>query len=101
MSLFNFSGEGVNYNPLRGLVRELRAEANKRGEEEEATEEEERIQAEREVTGKGISRMDGEEMEERMSRTRKIRLGRGLSIMNQVSVVEEREPGNRCCCVCQ
>ena len=34
MSLFNFSGEGVNYNPVRGLVRELRAEANKREEEE-------------------------------------------------------------------
>ena len=45
MSLFNFSGEGVNYNPVRGLVRELRAEANKREEEEE--EEEERVQAER------------------------------------------------------
>ena len=36
MSLFNFSGEGVNVNcnPLKGLVRELRAEANKREEEE-------------------------------------------------------------------
>ena len=45
MSLFNFSGEGVNVNcnPLKGLVRELRAEANKREEEEE----EERVQAER------------------------------------------------------
>ena len=92
MSLFNFSGEGVNNNPVRGLVRELRAEANKREEDEE------RVQAEREVTGKRISRMDGEE---RMSRTRKTWLGRGLSIMNQVSVVEQREPGNRCCCVCQ
>ena len=101
MSLFNFSGEGVNYNPLRGLVRELRAEAAERGEEEEATEEEERIEEEREITGKGMSRMDGEEMEERMSRTRKIRLGRGMSIMNQVSVVEETEPGDKCCCVCQ
>ena len=100
MSLFNFSGEGVNYNPLRGLVRELRAEA-RRGEEGEATEEEERIEAEREITGKGISRMVGEELEERMSRTRKTRLGRGMSIMNQVSVVEEKEPGNKCCCVCQ
>ena len=96
MSLFNFSGEGVTYNPLRGLVRELRAQAAQRGEEEE-----ERIEAERAVTGKGISRMDGEELEERMSRTRKTRLGRGMSIMNQVSVVEEKEPGNKCCCVCQ
>ena len=93
MSLFNFSGEGVNvnYNPVRGLVRELRAEANKREEEEE-----ERVQTEREVRGKGMSRM-----EERMSQTRKTWLGRGLSIMNQVLVVEQREPGNRCCCVCQ
>ena len=99
MSLFNFSGEEVNYNPLRGLVRELRAQA-RREEEGEATEEEERIEAEREITGKGISRMAGEEMEERMSRTRKTRLGRGMSIMNQVSVEEEKEPGNKCCCVC-
>ena len=91
MSLFNFSGEGVNNNPVRGLVRELRAEANK-GEEEE----EERVQAEQEVTGKGISRMDGEEMEERTRENQKeTRLGRGMSIMNQVSVVEQREPGNR------
>ena len=98
MSLFNFSGEGVNNNPVRGLVRELRAEANK-GEEEE---EEERVQAEQEVTGKGISRMDGEEMEERTRENQKeTRLGRGMSIMNQVSVVEQREPGNRWCCVCQ
>ena len=93
--MFNFSGEGVNYNPLRGLVRELRAEA-RREEEGEATGE-----AEREITGKGISRMAGEELEERMSRTRKTRLGRGMSIMNQVSVVEEKEPGDKCCCVCQ
>ena len=101
MSLFNFSGEGVTYNPLRGLVRELRAQAAQRGEEEEGTEEEERIEAERAVTGKGISRMDGEELEERMSRTTKTRLGRGMSILNQVSVVDERELGNKCCCVCQ
>ena len=94
MSLFNFSGEGVNYNPLRGLVRELR-EANKRGDEED-----EGNQAERDFTGKGVSRMAGEEMEERMSRTRKERLGRGMSILNQVSVLEERE-GKRCCCICQ
>ena len=67
MSLFNFSGEGVSYNPLRGLVRELR-EANRRGEEE--NEEVEGIEAEREITGKGVSRMAGEEMSERMSRTR-------------------------------
>ena len=97
MSLFNFSGEGVSYNPLRGLVRELR-EANRRGEEE--NEEEEGIEAEGEITGKGVSRMAGEEMAERMSRTRKERLGRGMSIFNQVSVLEERE-GNKCCCVCQ
>ena len=102
MSLFNFSGEEVSYNPLRGLLRELRAQAKKRGEEEEeeATEEEERIEAEREMTGKGISRMAGEELEERLARTRKARLGRGMSIMNQVSVVEQRE-ANKCCCVCQ
>ena len=100
MSLLNFSGEEVSYNPLRGLLRELRAQAQKRGEEEEATEEEERIEAEREITGKGLSRMAGEELEERMARTRKVRLGRGISIMNQVSVVEQRE-GNKCCCVCQ
>jgi len=44
--------------------------------------------------------MAGEELEERMARTRKVRLGRGISIMNQVSVVEQRD-GNKCCCVCQ
>ena len=98
MSLLNFSGEEVSYNPLRGLLRELRAQAKTRG--EEATEEEERIEAEREMTGKGISRMAGEELEERMASTRKARLGRGMSIMNQVSVVEQRE-GNKCCCICQ
>ena len=79
MSLFNFSGEGVNYNPVRGLVRELRAEANK-GEEEE----EERVQAEQEVTGKGISRMDGEEMEERTRENQKDSAGKGN---------EHHEPG--------
>merc|ERR1712055_1020010 len=41
--------------------------------------------------GMGVNKLAGEEMMEGMARVRKNRLKRGLSIMKEVSVVEERD----------
>ena len=38
--------------------------------------------------GMGVSKLAGEEMMEGMARVRRNRSGRGISIMNEVSVVE-------------
>ena len=48
----------------------------------------------------GGNQLAGEEMMEGMARVRENRPGRGLSIMNEVSVVEQRK-GYKHCCICQ
>ena len=51
--------------------------------------------------GMGVNKLAGEEMMEGMERMRKNRPGRGMSIMNEVSVIEKKDEENSYCCVCQ
>ena len=103
MSLVKIPEEETdNCDPLKVL--EGQNESSRRGRDEELEELEEWNREGREARvcypGMGVNKLAGEEMMEGMARVRKDRLGRGMSIMNEVSVVEQRK-GDKHCCVCQ
>ena len=103
MSLVKIPEEETdNCDPPKVL--EGQNESSRRGRDEELEELEEWNREGREARvcypGMGVNKLAGEEMMEGMARVRKDRLGRGMSIMNEVSVVEQRK-GDKHCCVCQ
>ena len=103
MSLVKIPEEETdNCDPPKVL--EGQNESSRRGRDEELEELEEWNREGREARvcypGMGVNKLIGEEMMEGMARVRKDRLGRGMSIMNEVSVVEQRK-GDKHCCVCQ
>ena len=121
MSLMKITEETDNCDPMVGLEggREgstrRREQAEERNEGKEGKEEDEEKEVDEEeleewkrsgrdarvcYPGMGVNQLAGEEMMEGMARVRKDRLGRGMSIMNEVSVVEQRK-GDKHCCVCQ
>ena len=104
MSLLDITEETDNCDPMEGLEGGREGSIRKKGEEaqEGALEEWKRSGREARVCypGMGVSKLAGEEMMEGMARVRRNRLGRGISIMNEVSVVEQRK-GKKHCCVCQ
>lgn len=112
MSLVKIPEEETdNCDPPKVL--EGQNESSRRGRDEELEEFEEWNREGREARvcypGMGVNKLAGEEMMEGMARVRKNRMKRGLSIMKEVSMVEERDEvsvvekteENKHCCVCQ
>ena len=99
MSLLNITEEADNCDPIEGLECKRGEDAD---EDEEDLEEKKRSGRKARVCypGMGVNQLAGEEMMEGMARVRENRPGRGLSIMNEVSVVEQRK-GYKHCCICQ
>ena len=122
MSLMKIAEEREDCDPMEGLEGRGEGSTRRRGEEaegrkegnEEKDEKEDEEKDEDELEdwkregrearvcypGMRVNQLAGEEMMEGMERVRKNRPGRGMSIMNEVSLVEQRKE-DKSCCVCQ